>query len=245
MSPPHATKGPESVAVRRVKLELLLQKFGPGATLAILPFATATGLFFYHLRPSWLILVWLGIFYVAAAVRYLHMAAIERMGRLSDDDLEPVLRVVTRYMVVMGMVWGLAPWMVMPFDEGVYKGLGAAFVLGVLFLWPLGRREVAPPAPVRAAVVLAVLPSAALLLTALLQMRWLGVAAYLALAAWVGAASLLRASGLWGRPYRAGASRGQGTDASPGMCPPVTAQRAAAARCRSTGSQRGAHRRPR
>ena len=132
MSPPHTAKAPESVAVRRVKLELLLQKFGPGATLAILPFATATALFFYHLRPSWLIVVWLGIFYVAAAVRYLHMAAIERMGRLSDDDLEPVLRVVTRYMVLMGMVWGLAPWMVMPFDEGVYKGLGAAFVLGVI-----------------------------------------------------------------------------------------------------------------
>lgn len=122
----------ETVAVRRVKLELLLQKFGPGATLAILPFATATAFFFYHLRPSPLIVAWLGIFYVLAAVRFLHMAAIVRRGHLSDDDLEPVLGVVTRYMVITGLAWGLAPWMVMPFDDGLYKGLMAAFVLGVI-----------------------------------------------------------------------------------------------------------------
>jgi signal transduction histidine kinase len=60
------------------------------------------------------------------------MAAIVRMGRLSDDDLEPVLKVVTRYMVVTGIAWGLAPWMVMPFDDGLYKGLMAAFILGVI-----------------------------------------------------------------------------------------------------------------
>lgn len=122
----------ETLAVRRVKLELLLQKFGPGATLAILPFATATALFFYHLHPAPLIVVWLGIFYALAALRFVHMSAIVRMGRLSDDDLEPVLKVVTRYMVVTGIAWGLAPWMVMPFDDGLYKGLMAAFILGVI-----------------------------------------------------------------------------------------------------------------
>ncbi|MBX3608928.1 MAG: response regulator [Hydrogenophaga sp.] len=122
----------ELPAVRRVKLELLLQKFGPGATLAILPFATATALFFQHLRPGPLAGVWLGVFYVLALVRFVHMRAIVRMGRLGDDDIEPVLRVVTRYMVVTGLVWGLAPWMIMPLDDGLYKGLMTALMLGVV-----------------------------------------------------------------------------------------------------------------
>lgn len=123
---------PETTAVRRVKLELLLQKFGPGATLAILPFAGALAVLCYLRKPGVLIIAWICIFYALAAIRYWHMRAIVMRGRLSDDDLEPVLTIITRHMIVTGMAWGLAPWMVMPWDQGLIKTLMTAFILGVI-----------------------------------------------------------------------------------------------------------------
>ena len=41
-----------TLAVRRIRLELLLQKFGPRATVAAMPFATVVWMLFYLHRPA-------------------------------------------------------------------------------------------------------------------------------------------------------------------------------------------------
>jgi signal transduction histidine kinase/CheY-like chemotaxis protein len=121
------------LAVRRVRLELLLEKFGRGATLAAIPFATLMWVIFYVHRPSPLIIAWAALFYCVAAARFVHMGRITKRGPVPDGRLEPVLRIITIYIAITGTVWGLAPWLLMPpSDDSMYQGLMAAFILGII-----------------------------------------------------------------------------------------------------------------
>ncbi|MGV3494348.1 MAG: hybrid sensor histidine kinase/response regulator [Ramlibacter sp.] len=123
-----------SLEVRRVRLALLLRKFGWRSTLAALPFATVIAIVYYLHRPAASILAWIAMKYVLAAVRALHLRRLARRPPpATHEALERRLKLLSVHIALTGCGWGLAPWMVMPLDEaGLYQALMGAFLIGTI-----------------------------------------------------------------------------------------------------------------
>ncbi|MBL0919895.1 MAG: hybrid sensor histidine kinase/response regulator [Hydrogenophaga sp.] len=122
------------VAVQRVQLELLLQKTGPARILSPIPFATPLALVFHLEWASRFALVWLGLFGVAVLFSYVQRRQLETRGPLPDHELPTVLRGRIRDLLLLGTMWGLAPWML-----GAHQGtpqliLVTVFIMGAVSL---------------------------------------------------------------------------------------------------------------
>lgn len=122
------------VAVQRVRLELLLQKTGPARILSPIPFATPLALVFHLEWASRFALVWLGLFCVAVLFSYVQRRMLETRGPLLDHELPAILRGRIRDLLLLGAMWGLAPWML-----GAHLGapqliLVTVFIMGAVSL---------------------------------------------------------------------------------------------------------------
>ncbi|QHE87762.1 ATP-binding response regulator [Hydrogenophaga sp. BPS33] len=130
MSPPT----PAPLAVQRVQLELLLEKTGPVRILSPIPFATPLALLFYANGASFLPLVWLGLFYAVVAITYLRRRRLEARGPLQDDELPGVLQGRVRDILLLGTMWGTAPWLLSAHGSVEDLLLISLFIMGAISL---------------------------------------------------------------------------------------------------------------
>ncbi|CDN90132.1 ATP-binding response regulator [Hydrogenophaga intermedia] len=122
------------VAVQRIRLELLLQKTGPVRILSPIPFATPLAVVFYLKWASVLALVWLGLFYAVVAVTYLRRRTLQARGPLPDHELPDILRGRVRDILLLGAMWGLAPWMLSAHRSTDDIVLISIFIMGAISL---------------------------------------------------------------------------------------------------------------
>ena len=122
------------LAVREVQLDLLLQKTGAVRLLSPVPFATPLALLFFQRWASAAALAWAALFALAAIVCYVRRHRLEARRPVRGDDVEPVLRGRTRDILLLGSLWGLAPWMLDPHGELAYLLLTAIFVVAAIAL---------------------------------------------------------------------------------------------------------------
>lgn len=121
-------------AVREVQLDLLLQKTGAIRLLSPIPFATPLALLFYVRWQSAAALAWAGLFALASIACYLRRRRLEACRPILGADVAPVLRGRTGDILLLGSLWGLAPWMLDPHGELAYLLLTAIFVVAAIAL---------------------------------------------------------------------------------------------------------------
>lgn len=121
-------------AVREVQLDLLLQKTGAIRLLSPIPFATPLALLFYVRWASGAALAWAGLFALASIACYLRRRRLEARRPIRGADVAPVLRGRTADILLLGSLWGLAPWMLAPHGELAYLLLTAIFVVAAIAL---------------------------------------------------------------------------------------------------------------
>lgn len=121
-------------AVRRRQLELLLEKTGPVRILTPFPFATPLALLFFARWPTLATASWIAAFHVATIGCFLRRRALEAQRPITDDAVDRVLRGRVRDLLLLGGMWGLAPWMLDPHGEVAYLVLSTMFLVGALSL---------------------------------------------------------------------------------------------------------------
>jgi signal transduction histidine kinase/ActR/RegA family two-component response regulator len=122
------------LAVQRTQLELLLRKTGAFRLLSAIPFASVLALAFYARWGSRLALAWLGLMAVASISSHLRRRALQRRGAIPDADIPLTLRRQERDVVLLGAMWGLAPWMLDPHGDLAYLLLTMVFVVATIAL---------------------------------------------------------------------------------------------------------------
>lgn len=122
------------LAVQRTRLELLLQKTGPLRILSPIPFATPLAVLFVLDGASRLALVWLGLFYLVVFVSYLQRRKLEAHGPMQDTELAHVLRGRIRDILLLGTMWGAAPWMLGAHRNAEQLVLVSVFIMGAISL---------------------------------------------------------------------------------------------------------------
>ena len=123
-----------SVAVQRIRLDLLLEKTGPVRILSPIPFATPLAVVFYLKWASVLALVWLGLFYAVVAATYLRRRRLQAHGPLLDHELPGILQGRVRDILLLGTMWGLAPWMLSAHRGTDDIVLISIFIMGAISL---------------------------------------------------------------------------------------------------------------
>lgn len=123
-----------SVAVQRVRLDLLLQKTGPARILSPIPFATPLALVFHLEWAARLALVWLGLFCIAVLFSYVQRRRLETQGPPPDHALPAILRGRIRDLFLLGAMWGLAPWMLGAHQGTTQLILMTVFIMGAVSL---------------------------------------------------------------------------------------------------------------
>lgn len=122
------------MAVQRTRLELLLQKTGPLRILSPIPFATPLAVLFVLDGASRLPLVWLCLFYLVVFVSYVQRRKLEAHGPMQDHDLSRVLRGRIRDILLLGTMWGAAPWMLGAHRSTEDLVLVSVFIMGAISL---------------------------------------------------------------------------------------------------------------
>ena len=122
------------MAVQRTRLELLLQKTGPLRILSPIPFATPLAILFVLDGASRLPLVWLGLFYCVVLASYLQRRKLETHGPMQDHELAHVLRGRIRDILLLGIMWGAAPWMLGAHQRADSLVLVSVFIMGAISL---------------------------------------------------------------------------------------------------------------
>ena len=122
------------LAVQRVQLELLLQKTGPVRILSPIPFATPLAVLFHLNGTAGFPLVWLALFYVVIASSYVQRRKLEAHGPMRDDELPGILRGRVRDILLLGTLWGAAPWMLSAHQSVELLILMAVFIMGAISL---------------------------------------------------------------------------------------------------------------
>lgn len=122
------------LAVQRTQLELLLRKTGTFRLLSAIPFASVLALVFYARWGSELALAWLALMVVASVSSHLRRRALQRRGAIADEEVPLALRRQERDVVLLGVVWGLAPWMLDPHGDLAYLLLTVVFVVATIAL---------------------------------------------------------------------------------------------------------------
>lgn len=122
------------MAVQRTRLELLLQKTGPLRILSPIPFATPLAILFVLDGASRLPLVWLGLFYLVVLVSYVQRRKLEAHGPVPDHELSHVLRGRIRDILLLGTMWGAAPWMLGAHHSTEHLVLVSVFIMGAISL---------------------------------------------------------------------------------------------------------------
>lgn len=122
------------LAVQRTQLELLLRKTGTFRLLSAIPFASVLALVFYARWGSPLALAWLGLMVAASVGTHLRRRALQRRGAIPDAEVPLALRRQERDVVLLGAMWGLAPWLLDPHGELAYLLLTVVFVVATIAL---------------------------------------------------------------------------------------------------------------
>ncbi len=122
------------LAVRRIRLELLLQKTGAVRILSPIPFATPLAVLFYLDGPPGHPLLWLGLFYVVIFVTYLQRRGLEARGSIQDQEVDSVLRGRVRDILLLGSMWGSAAWLLGAYQSADALVLTAVFIMGAISL---------------------------------------------------------------------------------------------------------------
>jgi len=122
------------LAVQRTRLELLLQKTGPLRILSPIPFATPLAILFVLDGVSRLPLVWLGLFYLVVFASYVQRRKLETHGPMPDHALSGVLRGRIRDILLLGIMWGAAPWMLGAHRNAEHLVLVSVFIMGAISL---------------------------------------------------------------------------------------------------------------
>ena len=122
------------LAVQRTQLELLLRKTGSFRLLSPIPFATVLAWAFYARWASLLALAWLGTFIMVSIATHLRRRAMERRGAIPDAEVPLALRRQERDVILLGSMWGLAPWMLDPHGDLAYLLLTVVFVVATIAL---------------------------------------------------------------------------------------------------------------
>lgn len=122
------------LAVREVQLDLLLRKTGAVRLLSPIPFATPLALLFFARWSSPAALAWAALFALASIACYLRRRRLEGRRPIRGEAVQPVLAGRTRDILLLGALWGLAPWMLDPHGELAYLLLTAIFVVAAIAL---------------------------------------------------------------------------------------------------------------
>lgn len=133
-APAPSGDGALPLAVQRTQLELLLRKTGAFRLLSAIPFASVLALTFHARWGSELALAWLGLMVVASGSSHLRRRALQRRGAIADAEVPLALRRQERDVVLLGAMWGLAPWMLDPHGDLAYLLLTVVFVVATIAL---------------------------------------------------------------------------------------------------------------
>jgi signal transduction histidine kinase/CheY-like chemotaxis protein len=133
-APAPSGDGALPLAVQRTQLELLLRKTGTFRLLSAIPFAGVLALAFYARWGSPLALAWLGLMVLASVTTHLRRRALQRRGAIPDAEVPLALRRQERDVVLLGAMWGLAPWMLDPHGDLAYLLLTVVFVVATIAL---------------------------------------------------------------------------------------------------------------
>jgi signal transduction histidine kinase/ActR/RegA family two-component response regulator len=122
------------VAVRRIKLELLLKKLSAIRMLSPLPFATALALAFYLRWQSPVVLAWISLHYAMCIWCYFRRRKLDTHEPFKDHVLEEVLQDRIQDLFLLGSMWGLAAWMLDSRGDNSYFLLVSLFIMGAASL---------------------------------------------------------------------------------------------------------------
>ncbi len=122
------------LAVQRIQLALLLQKTGPVRILSPIPFATPLAILFYLNGTSLLPLIWLGLFYIVIFTSYVQRRKLEGRGPLQDHELPGILQGRVRDILLLGAMWGAAPWLLNAHQNVDPLILISVFIMGAISL---------------------------------------------------------------------------------------------------------------
>jgi signal transduction histidine kinase/CheY-like chemotaxis protein len=122
------------LAVQRIQLELLLQKTGPVRILSPIPFATPLAILFHLNGAAGLPLVWLALFYIAIFTSYVQRRRLESHGPMQDHELPRILRGRVRDILLLGTMWGSAPWLLSAHQSVELLILMSVFIMGAISL---------------------------------------------------------------------------------------------------------------
>lgn len=127
-------EGALPLAVQRTQLELLLRKTGTFRLLSAIPFAAVLALAFYARWGSPLALAWLALMTAASIFSHTRRRALRRRGTVPDEEVPLALRRQEGDVVLLGVMWGLAPWMLDPHGDLAYLLLTVVFVVATIAL---------------------------------------------------------------------------------------------------------------
>lgn len=122
------------LAVQRAQLELLLRKTGTFRLLSAIPFAAMLALAFHARWGEPLALAWLAMMVAASVFSHLRRRALRRRGTIPDAEVPLALHRQERDVILLGAMWGLAPWMLDPHGDLAYLLLTVVFVVATIAL---------------------------------------------------------------------------------------------------------------
>lgn len=121
-------------AVQAIQLDLLLRKTGAIRLLSPIPFAIPLAALFYARWGSAPALLWAALFAAAAIACYVRRRRLEAYRPIPHGDTARVLHGRTRDILLLGSLWGLAPWMLDPHGDLAYLLLTSIFVIAAIAL---------------------------------------------------------------------------------------------------------------